>query len=85
MIVFIVVVFPQAFPPRRQTNSPLLHLRGRCPCKTSIGPYRVRMPLSFSMAVAFSHVGLDDLFVALDLGRQPFGNLLPVIQNDDPV
>src|SRR5512139_1816433 len=84
MMVFIVVVLPQAFPPRRQTSSPAQTLRSTS-LSTWIGPYRVEMPLRCSMAIAFPHVGLNDLLVVLDVGRRALGNLLAVVQDHDPV
>ncbi len=45
----------------------------------------LRIPHSFLSLCRFSEVGLDDLGIALDLLRGPFGDLHSMVKYEDPI
>src|SRR6266545_2514208 len=83
-IVRTVVLFPAPLAPRRQTSSPDATVR-ETPWSTSTAPYATVTSSSVSKGLVRSEVGADDLGVALDLRRGALGDLLTVVQDDDPI
>src|SRR5512143_1820157 len=81
---FRVVDFPAPLAPSRVTISPRWIVR-LTPFSARTWPYGATMDFSSSKLFLFSQVGLDDLRILTDLQRCAFRDLLPVIENHDPV
>src|SRR3954467_13311394 len=83
-IVFIVVDFPEALPPSRQTISPAW-TSSVTPLRAGMGPEKVSTALSLSMRGAASEICLEHGRVAAYRLESPLGYLDAVVQSDDAI
>src|SRR2546425_86640 len=79
-----VVVLPAPLGPSTPTISPS-RTSSETPLTAATPPYRVSSPSTLSTTGLPSEVGFDDTLVGLDLAGRAFGDLLPEVQDGDPI
>src|SRR3989449_11716482 len=79
-----VVVLPAPWGPSTPTISGS-RPSSETPLTAATPPYRVSSPSTLSTTALPSEVGFDDTLVGLDLAGRAFGDLLPEVQDGDPI